>query len=229
MHTKRSTLRWSSPLFARRIFHYEIVRLPLVKSFGVRKGSIDELKSKYGRNADCELRTKGVKGRSKILSVIPNQPLSLPIDPMHHLFLGVTKELLGYFYDKMFSSEKKELNEFLYSVLLPNELKNSVRGLDCLSNFKAKELRAFLFYLSPIVFPPFFHGEDRSSDELDLKKFVFAIRQLFDTTELSNFCDTLLSQFCRSMADKTDRIESINFHLLRQLVWQLKKYWPTLH
>ena len=177
----------------------------LVNLSELEKGSIDELKSKYGRNADCEVRTQGVKGRSKILSVIPNQPLSSPIDPMHQLFLGVTKELLGYFYDKMFSSEKKELNEFLNSVLLPTELKNSVRGLDCLSNFKAKELKAFLFYLSPIVLPPFFHGEDRSSDELDLKKLVFATRQLFDTVELSDFCDTLLNQFCRSMANKTER------------------------
>ena len=198
----------------------------LVNLSELEKGSIDELKSKYGRNADCEVRTQGVKGRSKILSVIPNQSLSSPIDPMHQLFLGVTKELLGYFYDKMFSSEKKELNKFLNSVLLPKELKNSVRGLDCLSNFKAKELKAFLFYLSPIVLPPFFHGEDRSSDELDLKKLVFATRQLFDTVELSDFCDTLLNQFCRSMADKTERMESINFHLLRHLAWQVKSIGP---
>ena len=198
----------------------------LVHLSELEKGSIDELKSKYGRNADCELRTQGVKGRSKILSVIPNQPLSSPIDPMHQLFLGVTKELLGYFYDKMFSSEKKEFNEFLNSVLLPKELKTSVRDLDCLSNFKAKELKAFLFYLSPLVLPPFFHGEDRSSDELDLKKLVFATRQLFDTVVLSNFGDTLLNQFCRSMADKTERMESINFYLLRHLAWQIKSIGP---
>ena len=72
----------------------------LVNLSELEKGTIDELKSKYGRNADCEVRTQGVKGRSKILSVIPNQPLSSPIDPMHQLFLGVTKELLGYFNDK---------------------------------------------------------------------------------------------------------------------------------
>ena len=84
----------------------------LVNVSELEKGSIDELKSKYGRNADCEVRTQGVKGRRKILSVIPNQPLSSPIDPMHKLFLGVTKELLGYFYDKMFSSEKKRAQQF---------------------------------------------------------------------------------------------------------------------
>ena len=200
----------------------------LVNLSELEKGSIDELKSKHGRNADCELRTQGVKGRSKILSVIPNQPLSSPIDPMHQLFLGVTKELLGYFYDKMFSSEKKELNEFLNLVLLPKELKNSVRGLDFLSNFKAKELKAFLFYLSPIVLPPFFHGENRSSDELDLKKLVFATRQLFDTTELSDFYDTLLNQFCRSMADKTTHGVD-QFSPVEAPGMASKKYWPTLH
>ena len=198
----------------------------LVNLLELEKGSIDELKSKYGTNADCELRTQGVKGRSKTLSVILNQPISSPIDPMHQLFFGVIKELLGYLYDKMFSSEKKELNELLNSVLLPRELKNSVRGLDCLSNFIAKELKAFLFYLLPIVLPPFFHGEDKSSDELDLKKLVFASRQLFDTTELSDFCDTLLNQFCRSKADKRERIESISFHLLGHLAWQVKSICP---
>ena len=53
--------------------------------------------------------------------------------------------------------------------------------------FKAKELKFVLFYLSPVAFPPFFHGEDRVSDEIDLKKLVFATRSLFDTIADADF------------------------------------------
>ena len=57
----------------------------------LEKGSIREIQLKHGRKADAEVRTQGVKGRSILLSLIPNQPLSSPIDPMHQLFLGVAK------------------------------------------------------------------------------------------------------------------------------------------
>ena len=84
----------------------------------------------------------------------------------------------------------------------------------------------FLFYLSPVIFPPFLFGEDRSSDENEFKKIVFATRLLFDTSEHADFCDTLLNDFCRSMADKTEKMVTINFHLLRHLSWQVKNIGP---
>ena len=59
----------------------------------LEKGADDEIRSKSGRKAECEIRTQGVLGKSKILAVIPNQPLSSPIGPMHQLFLGVAKDL----------------------------------------------------------------------------------------------------------------------------------------
>ena len=161
----------------------------------LEKGADDEIRSKSGRKAECEIRTQGVLGKSKIVAVIPNQPLSSPIDPMHQLFLGVAKDLFGHFYDKMPSVQKRDLNHFRSSIKLPRELKNSVRSLDSLNTFKAKELKVFLFYLSPVIFPPFLFGEDRSSDENDLKKIVFATRLLFDTSEHADFCDTLLNDF----------------------------------
>ena len=101
-----------------------------------------------------------------------------------------------------------------------------MRSLDALHTFKAEELKFVLFYLSPVAFPPFFHGEDRVSDEIDLKKLVFATRSLFDTIANADFCDRLLNEFCRSMAEKTEKMESINFHLLRHLGWQAKNNGP---
>ena len=50
-----------------------------------------------------------------------------------------------FFYDKMHSDEKRELNEFISSLKLPHEFKTSVRSLDALHTFKAKELKFVLF------------------------------------------------------------------------------------
>ena len=192
----------------------------------LEKGSDDEIVPKSHLKAELELRTKGVQGRSKILTLIPNQPLSSPVDPMHQLFLGVTKDLLGHLYDKMLTNRKKDLNQFLSSMKLPCELKNSVRPLDSLSTFKAKELKVFLFYLAPVIFPPFLFGEDRVSDEKDLKQLVFATRLLYDNNQHTKECDILLNKFCRSMRDKTEKMDTINFHLLRHLSWQVENVGP---
>ena len=139
----------------------------------LERGSVDELRVELGRKADCEIKTLGVKGRSKAFDLISNQPLSSPIDPMHQLFLGVAKDVLFHHYERMRPEHKTEINIFIESFHLPKEFKNSLRNLDSLSNFKAKEVKIMLLYLSLIIFPPFLHGEERKSDESDLKKLVF--------------------------------------------------------
>ena len=192
----------------------------------LERGSVDELRVELGRKADCEIKTLGVKGRSKAFDLISNQPLSSPVDPMHQLFLGVAKDILLHHYERMRPEHKTEINIFIDSLDLPKEFKNSLRKLDSLSNFKAKEAKIMLLYLSPIIFPPFLYGEERRSDESDLKKLVFSIRELFESSNNANLCDQLLNEFYLSMADKTNKIESINFHLLRHLGWQAKNIGP---
>ena len=117
----------------------------------------------------------------------------------------------------MLTNRKKDFNQFLSSKKLPCELKNSVRPLDSLSTFKATELKVFLFYLAPVIFPPVMFGEDRVSDENDFKQLVFATRLLYDNKQHTKECDILLNKFCRSMSDKTEKMDTINFHLLRHL------------
>ena len=65
--------------------------LHLLKLRELEKGSIREIQLKPGHKTDAEKWTQGVKGRSILLSLIPNQHLSSPIDPLHQLFLGVAK------------------------------------------------------------------------------------------------------------------------------------------
>ena len=77
----------------------------MINLIELEKRSDDEILPKSHLKADIELRTKGVQGRSKIFTLISNQPLSSTVDPMHQLFLGVTKDLLGHFYDDDHKSE----------------------------------------------------------------------------------------------------------------------------
>ena len=111
---------------------------------------------------------------------------------------------------------------------LPCELKNSVRPLDSLSTFKAKELKIFLFHLAPTFPPPFLFDEDRVSDEKDLKQLVFATRILYHTNQHSKECDILLNKFCRSMSDKTEKKDTINVHLVRHLSRQVENVGPLI-
>ena len=48
---------------------------------------------------------RGVKGRSKIFTLIPNLPLAAPIDVMYQVFLGVAKVLLQVFVKKTARSD----------------------------------------------------------------------------------------------------------------------------
>ena len=165
---------------------------------------IEEIRARHGRKVDFEKRTQGVKGRSVLLSVIRNQPLSSPIDPMYQLFLGVGKDLLSFFYEKVKSEHKSELNKVLPDLILPIELKNTVRSLDVLSTFKSKEVKTVLLYLSPIFLTPYLLGADRNSNRQDLNKLVFALRTIFDCSENSEFAVKLFCEFCLSLHEKTN-------------------------
>ena len=169
------------------------------------EGSQQKLKTLNGKKSDFEKITQGVKGRSKIFSVIANQPLSSPVDTMHQLFLGVSRDLLTYFYDCMKADSKRKLNKILSGIQTPREIKRSVRSFDHLANMKASELKVHLLYLAPIVLPIFLFGEDRRSDKTDLFKLVFSLRSLYDDTRNSKFCRLLLDEFCVSMAEKNPK------------------------
>ena len=192
----------------------------------LERGSIQELRARLGRDSDWEIKTQGVKGRSKVFNVISNLPLSSPVDPMHQLFLGVAKDILLYHYETMRSEHEEEINSFIGTLDLPKEFRNTIRKLQALHNFKAKEVKFLLLYLAPIIFPPYLFGENRKSDEVDLKKLVFSIRELFESSRNADFCDQLLCEFCVSMAEKTNKMDTINFHLLRHLGWQTKSIGP---
>ena len=179
------------------------------------------LKQKNGRRSDFEKETQGVKGRSTVFSLIPNQPLTSPVDVMHQLLLGVAKELLLFYYERLRHDKKVELDLFLSRNEAPKEFTRKICPLKDIATFKAKEFKVHLLYLAPIVFPQYFFGEDRISDTEDLNKLIYALRSLYESCDEAAQCE-----FRLSMNEKYNQFESINFHLLRHLAWQAQNIGP---
>ena len=64
----------------------------LVRQFD--SGSVEERKAR--KEKDPEIDTLGVKGRSYLFKVIPNLPLTCPVDSMHQCLKGVAKDIIKF-------------------------------------------------------------------------------------------------------------------------------------
>ena len=65
----------------------------LVRQF--ESGSVDERKGR--KEKDPEVDTLGVKGRSYLIKVIPNLPLTCPVDTMHQCLKRAAYDLINFF------------------------------------------------------------------------------------------------------------------------------------
>ena len=124
----------------------------------------------------------------------------------------------------MLSSEKKDFKEFLLFVLLPEKLKYSVRVLDNLSNLRAKELKANILYLSPIVPPSFSHSEDIIDEELDLKNLFSPFEKSLILLSSAISVPPSQTNFAEAWPIKQNELSQL--HLLRYLTRQVKSFDP---
>ena len=108
--------------------------------------------------------------------------------------------------------QKLELNEYLTGLNLYKELKNTVRSVDVLSSWKAKEVKTVVLYLVPVILPQFLFGEERRTDEVDIQKFVFSVRDLYGSSANVEFCNLLLNEFYLSVGVSSEKKGSNNFH-----------------
>ena len=182
----------------------------------LENGSQERLKKKNGRKSDFEMETRGVKGRRSIFSLIPHQPLTSPTDVMHQLFLCVCKDLFLYYYERL-RKEKNRTGPYRFQNRSVKRIPRKIRPLKDIATLKAKDFKAYLLYLAPIVFPDFVFGEDRNSDIEDLNN---------ESNNEADMCNSLLNGFCLSTSEKTDQFESINFYQLSHLGWQAKNIGP---
>ena len=117
----------------------------LVRLF--ESGVVDERKGR--KEKDPEVDALGVKGRSKIFDIVPNLPLTCPIDTMHQCLKGVAYDVIKFFAEQLSSTEIAKIDKAISEVRLANEIKRSIRSLRSLEHFKANELKTILLFFHP--------------------------------------------------------------------------------
>ena len=197
----------------------------LVRQF--ESGSVEERK---GRNEkEPEIDILGVKGRSNLFKVIPNLPLTCPVDRMHQCLKGVANDIINFFAEQLSYDEVQKFDGATKQVILPSEFKRSVSSLRSREHFKANELKSFLLYFAPIVFQSFPENSLAHESNLqNLNYLIFALRSMYETVDEAKLCGYLLETFCYNMSIlyPLKKFNSIYFHLLRHLAWQCKFVGP---
>ncbi|XP_063634858.1 uncharacterized protein LOC134805495, partial [Cydia splendana] len=115
---------------------------------------------------DQEFREKKYGPHHKTDSPLLRLPVDMvqdfPVaDSLHLVDLGIMKRLLvgwrngnfGKYITKWSAKDTETVSNFLIKHELPSEIHRAVRGLDCLSHWKASEYRSFLLYLSIVILP----------------------------------------------------------------------------
>ena len=74
--------------------------------------------------------------------------------------------------------------------------------------------------------PPFLFGKKRRTDEVDMKRLLFLVRELYESSANVEYCNLLMNEFCLSGADRSERINSFIYYLLRQLACPVKLMEP---
>ena len=80
-----------------------------------------------------------MKSRSNDFELVSNQPVLSSSDPMHQIYLGVAKDLLPYHHNEMDQHPKAEISSYFESLGLPKEFIYTIRSLEILNIFKAKD------------------------------------------------------------------------------------------
>ena len=107
--------------------HEHVVRL-------FESGVVVERKGR--KEKDLEVDTLGVKGSLKIFDIVPNLPLTCPIDTMHQCLKGVAHDVIKFFTEQLSSTEIAENDNTTSEVHLPNKFKRSIRSLRSLEQQK---------------------------------------------------------------------------------------------
>ncbi|XP_034245545.1 uncharacterized protein LOC117647758 [Thrips palmi] len=123
--------------------------------FAVEK-KVVEKKNKHLLN---DIRCCGIKGPTVLSHMIDGDLfLSTAIDAMHCVYLGVTRQLLGLWFDaehrdSPFSAYQhvKLVNQRLLNIMAPHFFDRAPESIDKLVHWKASMLRAFLLYFSVCV------------------------------------------------------------------------------
>ncbi|KAK3911570.1 Protein TIC 214 [Frankliniella fusca] len=112
----------------------------------------------YNKQLQNDNRCCGIKGPSLLSFIVDDLFSSTSIDSMHCVFLGVTRQLLTLWFDKLYKDEQfslfskiKTVNERILAIEPPHFLDRLPDTVDKLVHWKASMFRAFLFHFSLCV------------------------------------------------------------------------------
>ena len=155
---------------------------------------------------------KGIKGPTPLSSILllPNQT---PYDSMHLIFHGHVKTLLKT-WKEMFAKEVFENGSVLLSkVILPHSFRYQFFSLSDFSSWKAKMLRDFFLYVSPL-FVINFLPDDYSAHFLLYYTFVKVLHFFTDKNQLIGIESLffLYHESLSSLYSKRSELATIHYH-----------------
>ncbi len=162
-----------------------------------------------------------------------NMITGFPLDPMHLIYLGITRRLLnlwvrGPLRFRLGPLERRQLSDSLLSCRgsIPKEFARKPRSIAEMDRWKATELRSFVMYLGPVVL------KGRISEEM-FSNFMLlstAVNILSNPALCHILCDyarDLLVCFIRSVAELYGRDQMIyNIHCAQHLADDVKLHGP---
>ncbi|CAH8557459.1 unnamed protein product [Schistosoma margrebowiei] len=108
----------------------------------------------------CQTQSIHHQGHSIMETLSINMIVAFPLDPMHMVYLGVTKKLANLWIDlarrrmRNFNScAIRDINNLISGCVAstPSDFPRKCRTLDFVSAWKASECRLFLLYLGPVI------------------------------------------------------------------------------
>ena len=166
---------------------------------------------------------RGVKGPSAVCTLIENLPLTIPVDYMHQVLLGVTRALLFLIRDMPTKSDLNKIRENSATLQLTSDFKRWARSLDELEFFKANELKVCLLYVGPAVFRSFVNESLYERFHL----LSYSTRLLLFSSEHCRVAENLIERFHLLTAEAhSDKVFSANIHSLNHLAWQVRCFGP---
>jgi hypothetical protein len=165
---------------------------------------------------------QGIKGPTPLSSILL-LPTQAPYDSMHLVYHGHVKTLL-YSWKNMFSKDIFTNGSlFLSKVVLPHSFKYQFTSLSDFSNWKAKMLRDFFLYISPI-FVVFYLPADYSVHFLLYYSFVKALYFFTDKKQLTGI-DRLFYLYHESLSHLySARSELATIHCHSHLLSQVNSH-----
>ena len=192
--------------------------------YKVNEPLILRIESDYLENA--RLKQFGVKSRSP-LNTFFSMPSSVPIDPMHQVFLGAAKILSKALVAKM-NSFKVEIDVYLKNCMVPFESLNKAKSIKEIKLWKAADYKLFFFHLAPLILLSCGPSESllvecfcRLSIAVKLLSEYQVSQYTIDYAEkqINIFFDHFVALFGVNS-------QSFSFHSLRHLAMQVRTHGP---